>query len=143
MNFKKFLYLLFKVRIHFICINKIKRIYKILNINKTLDKSIINEHVRKWSVLKKIVSPKWLEIYSYVSNKIDINYIPEDIYYTVVENTLNNSMFSLSYSDKNYYDKIDKIRGLDITICTTALNNEEALELLKNFNMPFPAEETN
>ena len=39
------------------------------------------------------------------------------------------------------YDKIDKIRGLDITICTTAKNNDEALELLKNFNMPFPAEQ--
>ena len=41
------------------------------------------------------------------------------------------------------YDKIDKVRGLDITICTTAKSNEEALELLKNFNMPFPALETN
>jgi large subunit ribosomal protein L5 len=41
------------------------------------------------------------------------------------------------------YDKIDKIRGLDITICTTSSNNEEALELLKNFNMPFPASQTN
>ena len=41
------------------------------------------------------------------------------------------------------YDKINKIRGLDITICTTALNNQEALELLKNFNMPFPASQTN
>tara|TARA_B100000029_G_C17457957_1_gene917437 strand:+ start:40 stop:591 length:552 start_codon:yes stop_codon:yes gene_type:complete len=35
------------------------------------------------------------------------------------------------------YDKIDKIRGLDITICTSAKNNSEALELLKSFNMPF------
>ena len=41
------------------------------------------------------------------------------------------------------YDKIDKVRGLDITICTTASNNEEALELLKNFNMPFPETQTN
>ena len=41
------------------------------------------------------------------------------------------------------YDKIDKVRGLDITICTSANNNEEALELLKNFNMPFPASQTN
>ena len=41
------------------------------------------------------------------------------------------------------YDKIDKVRGLDITICTTASNNEEALELLKFFNMPFPASSTN
>ncbi len=39
------------------------------------------------------------------------------------------------------YDKVDKVRGLDITICTSAKNNLEALELLKNFNMPFPAED--
>ena len=41
------------------------------------------------------------------------------------------------------YDNIDKVRGLDITICTSAINNEEALELLTNFNMPFPALQTN
>ena len=41
------------------------------------------------------------------------------------------------------YDQIDKVRGLDITICTSTTNNEEALELLKNFNMPFPALQTN
>ena len=41
------------------------------------------------------------------------------------------------------YDKIDKVRGLNITICTTAKNNEDGLELLKNFNMPFKGEETN
>ena len=41
------------------------------------------------------------------------------------------------------YDKIDKIRGLNITICTSARNNAEALELLKNFNMPFSETNTN
>ena len=35
------------------------------------------------------------------------------------------------------FDKIDKVRGLDITICTNSKNDEEALELLKSFNMPF------
>tara|TARA_Y100001970_G_C13728402_1_gene600219 strand:+ start:58 stop:609 length:552 start_codon:yes stop_codon:yes gene_type:complete len=35
------------------------------------------------------------------------------------------------------YDKIDKVRGLDITICTSAKRNEDAFELLKSFNMPF------
>ncbi len=34
-------------------------------------------------------------------------------------------------------DKIDKIRGLDITFVTTARSDEEAYELLKNFGMPF------
>lgn len=35
------------------------------------------------------------------------------------------------------YDKVDKIRGLDIIICTTASSNEEAKELLRGFEMPF------
>jgi len=35
------------------------------------------------------------------------------------------------------YDKIDKIRGMDIIIVTTANDNKEALALLKAFNMPF------
>lgn len=34
------------------------------------------------------------------------------------------------------YDKIDKIRGLDITIGTTAKNNEEGRALLKAFSFP-------
>ncbi len=35
------------------------------------------------------------------------------------------------------YDKIDKIRGMDIAIVTTARTDEEALALLKKFGMPF------
>ncbi|MGI6423750.1 MAG: 50S ribosomal protein L5 [Tepidanaerobacteraceae bacterium] len=35
------------------------------------------------------------------------------------------------------YDKIDRVRGMDITIVTTANTDEEARELLKNLGMPF------
>ncbi len=35
------------------------------------------------------------------------------------------------------YDKVDKIRGMDIIVCTTAPNDDEARELLKEFNFPF------
>ena len=35
------------------------------------------------------------------------------------------------------YDKVDKIRGMDITICTSAGTNEEGRMLLKQFSMPF------
>jgi large subunit ribosomal protein L5 len=37
------------------------------------------------------------------------------------------------------YDKIDTIRGLDITITTNAKNDDEALALLQAFNFPFKA----
>ena len=35
------------------------------------------------------------------------------------------------------YDKIDKIRGMDIVICTTAKTDEEARELLTLIGAPF------
>ena len=35
------------------------------------------------------------------------------------------------------YDKIDKVRGIDVIFVTTAKTDEEARELLKLFNMPF------
>lgn len=35
------------------------------------------------------------------------------------------------------YDKIDKIRGMDITICTTSKTDEEAAALLRSLGMPF------
>jgi large subunit ribosomal protein L5 len=35
------------------------------------------------------------------------------------------------------FDRIDRIKGLDITITTSAKNNQEAMELFKQFNFPF------
>ena len=35
------------------------------------------------------------------------------------------------------YDKVVKVRGMDIVFVTTAKTNEEALDLLKGFGMPF------
>jgi large subunit ribosomal protein L5 len=36
------------------------------------------------------------------------------------------------------YDQIDKVRGMDIIVTTTAKTDEEARELLRLFNFPFP-----
>ncbi|MFB0611024.1 50S ribosomal protein L5 [Aurantiacibacter poecillastricola] len=39
------------------------------------------------------------------------------------------------------YDKIEKVRGMDIIVTTTAKTDEEARALLDLFGFPFPAEE--
>ncbi|GGC15467.1 50S ribosomal protein L5 [Novosphingobium endophyticum] len=39
------------------------------------------------------------------------------------------------------YDKIEKVRGMDIIVTTTAKTDDEARELLRLFGFPFPAEE--
>jgi large subunit ribosomal protein L5 len=40
------------------------------------------------------------------------------------------------------YDKIDKVRGMDVIVTTTAKTDDEARELLRLFGFPFPIEET-
>jgi large subunit ribosomal protein L5 len=39
------------------------------------------------------------------------------------------------------YDKIEKVRGMDVIIATSAKTDDEARELLRLFNFPFPREE--
>ena len=39
------------------------------------------------------------------------------------------------------YDRIEKVRGMDIIVTTTAKTDEEARELLRLFGFPFPAEQ--
>ena len=39
------------------------------------------------------------------------------------------------------YDKIEKVRGMDIIVTTTAKTDDEARELLRLFGFPFPAPE--
>ena len=41
------------------------------------------------------------------------------------------------------FDKVDKIRGLDITIVIKSISREHSLELLKKFNFPFKTERSN
>jgi large subunit ribosomal protein L5 len=37
------------------------------------------------------------------------------------------------------YDKIDDVWGMDVVVCTSAGSDDEARELLRNFNFPFRA----
>ena len=39
------------------------------------------------------------------------------------------------------YDRIEKVRGLDVVVTTTARTDEEARELLRLFGFPFPQEQ--
>ena len=41
------------------------------------------------------------------------------------------------------FDKVDKIRGLDITIIMSSLSKDHSLELLRKLNFPFKEERSN
>ena len=41
------------------------------------------------------------------------------------------------------FDKVDKIRGLDISIVIRSISKDHSIELLKKFNFPFKTERNN
>lgn len=84
---------------------KINKIHRHLHINNaSIDREIIKRHVDYWKHLKDNVNTKWFEVYSTVSNKPDIFYVPENIYQNVIEAKLNDRKLSFAYKDKNFYE---------------------------------------
>lgn len=87
-------------------IKKIDKIYHHIKSTREINVSqlLIREHKKLWNELSKKSSSKWIKVYMSVNNIQDINYIPETIYYTIVEPTLNNRQLTKGYADKNFYD---------------------------------------
>jgi hypothetical protein len=84
---------------------KIKHIYRLQkNKFRNNNPTILIEHREKWSQLSKKVNTKWLLVYSQISGIESPNYVPENVYYNIIERRLNNRIFTTAYSDKNFYD---------------------------------------
>tara|TARA_Y100001970_G_scaffold27492_1_gene33557 strand:- start:15230 stop:16351 length:1122 start_codon:yes stop_codon:yes gene_type:complete len=110
---------------------------KIKNINpfifKTIKRNKKNElvHLKKWKLLKKKINLKWYYLYSSIIDSNNPDFIPEDIYYGIVEKTLNNSKFNLSYADKN---NLNKIVNSDM-LCHIFVRNIDGVFYDNNYNM--------
>lgn len=64
-----------------------------------------NAYRNRWAPMLKNVDTRWYHMYSLVSRKPDLDYVPEDIYYLHIEPKLNRCEFYRAYRDKNIYDK--------------------------------------
>lgn len=91
---------------------KIDRIARNSSFNKNYDSKLISRHQKKWDKLKKKVNPIWFKVYRSLSGMNDPNFVPEDIYYTIIEPILNNKAFDAAYGDKNFYDMHYSFPGL-------------------------------
>lgn len=85
---------------------KINGIYKAYKKRSSVvyDKQELIHHKKKWSVLKKRINPRWFKIYSSITGRSEVDYVPEDIYYVIIEPCMNQSEFLLAYKDKNFYE---------------------------------------
>ncbi|WP_340107020.1 sugar-transfer associated ATP-grasp domain-containing protein [Rhodohalobacter sp. 8-1] len=92
-------------------INRINKIYnkKLKSLKNTqgnyVSKSVSLKHEELWkSLTEKKILTGWLNAYASVNNIEDEKYVPESVYYSIIEPILNIGLHSDSYSDKNFYD---------------------------------------
>ena len=52
------------------------------------------------------VSTKWVQYYAAKNGRFDPRYIPNDLYYTKIDQYFNNRKLGYGFNDKNYYSKI-------------------------------------
>jgi len=62
--------------------------------------------IRKFWLPYRRISPKWAQYYSAMNGQFDPRYIPNDLYYTVIDQHFNSRKLGYGFNDKNYYSKI-------------------------------------
>ena len=105
-------------------------------------KSISNFKTRKGSNAGVKVTLRSNKMYEFIDRLVNIALPRIKDFRGLTSKGIDNSC-NFSFGIKEHivfpevnFDKVDKIRGLDITIVTTSKSKEGALELLKEFNFP-------
>ena len=105
-------------------------------------KSISNFKTRKGTSAGVKVTLRSMKMYEFVDRLVNIALPRIKDFRGLSAKSIDNSN-NFSFGIKEHiifpevnFDKVDKIRGLDITIVTNSKNKEGTLELLKEFNFP-------
>ena len=105
-------------------------------------KSISNFKTRKGSNAGVKVTLRSQKMYEFIDRLVNIA-LPRIKDFRGLSSKGIDSSYNYSFGIKEHivfpevnFDKVDKIRGLDITIVTSSKNKEGTLELLKEFNFP-------
>ena len=105
-------------------------------------KSISNFKTRKGSNAGVKVTLRSHKMYEFIDRLVNIA-LPRIKDFRGLSAKAIDSSFNYSFVVKEHivfpevnFDKVDKIRGLDITVVTTSKSKEGTLEMLKEFNFP-------
>lgn len=91
--------------------NAISKFQEKRNLNRNIDKSFkLTKEQKKqikefWKPYCR-VSPKWARYYTAKNGQFDPRYIPNDLYYTKIDQHFNSRKLGYGFNDKNYYSKI-------------------------------------
>ncbi len=72
---------------------------------KGYDKEMLKKYVKKWSVFNHPFSTEQFKMYSLSSGINSANFVPDNIFYFIIEPTLNRLKTNMAYSDKNSYER--------------------------------------
>ena len=104
-------------------------------------KSISNFKTRKGSNVAKVIL-RSQKMYEFIDRLVNIA-LPRIKHFRGLSSKGIDNSFNYSFGIKEHivfpevnFDKVDKIRGLDITIVTSSNSKQGTLELLKEFNFP-------
>ncbi len=101
-----------------------------------LTRDKVDEHKRFWSRICPVVNPKWFQVYTAISGVGDIRYVPEDIFYGIIEPKMNNKGLVSAHADKNLYEKYYSLKTFPKTLIRNIhglfLNSEYKLVSEKN-----------
>ena len=105
-------------------------------------KSIAGFKLREGSPIGVMVTLRRKRMYDFLDRLINVAIPNIKDFHGVKPGFDGNGNFNLGIKDwmvfpEVDYDKVDKARGLNLTIQTTAKSDEHAKALLKSFNMPF------
>lgn len=115
---------------------------------KKIDKKIEKKHINLWKNLFPHINCSWLRFYSNVSGNADYRYVPEDIFYSIIERRLNDVNYSQQVADKSNYDimfnknlfpinYIKNISGIYLNSKNNIINYKEASEIIKDLKTSF------
>ena len=113
-----------------------------LSVKTLAKKSIASFKLRKGMAIGVRVTLRRTRMYHFLDKLVNIVLPSVRDFQGVTTKFDGTGNYNLGMSDWMYfpemdYDKVDRSRGLNITIHTTAKTDEHALALLKKFNMPF------
>lgn len=112
-NIKKSIKRALLVKDDFLWNRHINKVHRHLKIGRDqIDPKLISAHVKYWSQLKKKINTKWFEVYYFITQNPDPRFAPENIYFGIVEDRLNNRELVLAYADKNFYEMYYQIPNL-------------------------------
>lgn len=101
---KKIINYILQIRIDIICRRKLKKINKNI-ITPFINKALGKNYTKLWKKLGKKPSLLFLKCVNAISGIQSSKYVPENIYYGMIEPRLNNKAFALIFNDKNFFER--------------------------------------